>query len=103
MVSASRPSDVVPKYFGFCTELAEKKAALSLPLRMVSEMKPCSASSYSRRSETSTSVGILVCSCPMDSKLCSGRSSTAPPDCGPMMFGHQRYLPKESVRRVANA
>ncbi|MCY1437555.1 hypothetical protein D9M71_537210 [compost metagenome] len=91
----------MPKNFGFCTELAEKNAALSLPLRMVREMKPSSASSYSRRSETSTSVGILVSISPMLSKWCSGRSSTAPPLCGPMMFGHQRNLAKESVSLLA--
>lgn len=93
----------MPKNFGFCTELAEKNAALSLPLRMVREMKPSSASSYSRRSDTSTSVGILVSISPMLSKWCNGRSSTAPPLCGPMMFGHQRYLAKLSVSLVPKA
>jgi hypothetical protein len=39
-----------PKYFGFCTELAEKKHALSESLRKVRPMKPSSESSYSRRS-----------------------------------------------------
>ncbi|MNW00121.1 hypothetical protein D3C71_1955730 [compost metagenome] len=96
-----RPSSLMPKNLGFCTEFAEKKAALSLPLRMVRAMNPSSASSYSRRSETSTSVGILVSISPMLSKWCSGRSSTAPPLCGPMMFGHQRYLAKLSVSREA--
>ncbi|MNE33966.1 hypothetical protein D3C80_1276660 [compost metagenome] len=50
------------KFFGFCTELAEKNAALSLSLRMVRAMKPSSASSNSLRSEIRTSVGILACS-----------------------------------------
>ncbi len=93
----------MPKNFGFWHELAEKKAALSLSLRMVSAMKPSSASSYSRRSEMRTSVGILVWISPIASNWCIGRSSTAPPLCGPMMFGHQRYLAKLSVRRVAKA
>ena len=33
----------------------------------------------------------------------SGRFSTVPPACGPMMFGHQRYLVKLSAMRVAIA
>jgi len=74
-----------------------------LPLRIVSAMKPCSASSYSLRSEISTSVGILLCSWPIASKVWTGSSSTAPPDCGPMMFGHQRYLAKLSVSRESTA
>ena len=49
------------------TEFAEKKAALSLPLRMVRAMKPSSASSNSLRSEMRTSVGIFVWMAPMAS------------------------------------
>ena len=92
-----------PNVFGFCTLFAEKKQALSESLRNVSAMKPSSESSNSRRSLMSTSVGILVCSSPIASYWWSGRLSTVPPACGPMMFGHQRYLAKLSARRVANA
>jgi len=49
------------------------------------------------------SVGILVWRWPMASYWWSGRLSTVPPACGPMMFGHQRYLAKLSASRVANA
>src|SRR5690606_21977342 len=53
-------SSLLPKYLAFMAELAEKNTALSLPLRMVSGIKPSSASSYSRRSEIRISVGILI-------------------------------------------
>ena len=33
----------------------------------------------------------------------SGKSVTLPPECGPMMFGHQRYLAKLAATRVAKA
>ncbi|MNT27796.1 hypothetical protein D3C72_1634400 [compost metagenome] len=102
LVCAAWPSGVFWNNLGFCTELAEKNAALSLSLRMVSAMNPSSASSNSLRSDTSTSVGILACSWPSDSYRCTGRSSTAPPDCGPIMLGHQRYLAKLSVMRLAS-
>ena len=84
-------------------EFAEKKEALSEPLRMVRAMKPSSASSYSRRSEIRTWVGILVWVWPMASNWYRGRLSTSPPPWGPMMFAHQRYLAKLSVSREAKA
>src|SRR4030042_970988 len=93
----------MPKNLGFWAELAEKKAALSLPLRMVREIKPSSASSNSLRSDTRTSVGILVWIAPMASNWCRGRSSTAPPPAGPLILAHHRYLAKLSVRREAKA
>ena len=92
-----------PKYFGFRTELAEKNVALLAPLRLTRAMKPCSASSYSRRSDTRTSVGAFVSFWPMLWKLCMARFSTAPPLCGPITFGHQRYFAKLSDSREANA
>ena len=69
LACAARPSSVSANTFGFCTELAEKNAALSSFLRSVSGMKPCSDSSNSRRSEINNSVGTFVSSAPIDSKL----------------------------------
>ena len=57
----------VAEKFWLLGRVGRKKAALSLPLRMARAMKPSSASSNSRRSEMSTSVGILVWIAPMDS------------------------------------
>ena len=91
------------KYAKRALELAEKKHAWFESLRKVRPMKPSSDSSYSRRSVSWHSVGIFVWISPMASYWCSGRSSTAPPACGPMMFGAQRYLANESATRVARA
>ena len=103
MSSALLPSADCPNVFGRCALFAEKNAALSESLRNVRAMKPCSESSNSRRSESMISVGVFVCVSPIAWYWWSGRFSTVPPACGPMMFGHQRYLAKLSARRVANA
>jgi hypothetical protein len=49
------------------------------------------------------SVGSFGSIAPIESNWWSGRSSTAPPEAGPMMFAHMRNLAKLSARRVAKA
>src|SRR3979411_2406689 len=89
---------------GFCNDCAPMKAAMSVPLRCTSGIRPGFASAPSRRSLMGISVGHFMSTPPSSlGKASTGKLSTRPPDSTPRMEEHQPYSLNEQLMLTAMA